>query len=149
MKQPTIKIILRSNFKRSDGSRSICLRYIQNRKTYLISLNIPVNQKYWDYKNRRVKQTGPNSYSINTLLDESEIKAKKILFDHRVSRKPITYSIFKRLFKDENYGNESFYVFVESKLKELERDLAPGTLKGYKDQINKLAMKRLNILQNS
>ena len=138
MQQPTIKIILRSNFKRSDGSRSVCLRYIQNRKVYLISFNIPVLQKHWDKRNGRLKQSTPNSYSINTLLDSYENKARAILFDHRVNGKPITYSIFRRLFKDENYGNESFYAFVETKMKEEEKELAPGTITGYNHQLNKL-----------
>ena len=138
MNQPTIKIILRSNFKRSDGSRSICLRYIQNRKVYLISLNIPVLQKNWDKRNGRLKQSTPDSYPINTLLDSYENKAKTIRFDHRVHGKPITYSIFKRLFRDENYGNESFYTFVESRIKEEEKELAPGTMTGYNHQLNKL-----------
>ena len=138
MQQPTIKIILRSNFKRSDDSRSICLRYIQNRKVKLISLGLSVKVKQWDKRNSRIKQSTPASYSANTLLESYENKARQILFDHRVSGKPIAYSIFKRLFKDENYGNESFYTFVESKLKEEEKELAPGTLTGYKHQLNKL-----------
>lgn len=138
MQQPTIKVVLRSNFKRSDGSRSICLRYIQNRKVYLISLGLSVPIKQWDKRNCRVKQSTPESYSTNTLLDSYENKARAILFDHRVNGKPITYSIFKRLFKDENYGNESFYAFVESKMKEEEKELAPGTITGYNHQLNKL-----------
>lgn len=138
MSQPTIKIILRSNFKRSDESRSVCLRYTQQRKIYLISLDIPVKDKFWDKKRSRLKPGAPDSFTINTLVDSYENKARNILFDHRVNGKPITYSIFKRLFKDENYGNESFYVFVESKLKELKDELAPATSKGYQDQLNKL-----------
>lgn len=138
MNLPSIKIVLRSNFLRSDGSRSICLRYIQNRKVFLIALDISVQVKYWDSKRDRLKKTAPDSYSINTLLDSYENKARNILFDHRVNGKPITYSMFKRLFNDENYGNESFYAFVETKLEELEKELAPGTLKGYNDQLNKM-----------
>jgi len=101
-------------------------------------LGLSVKVKQWDKRNSRIKQSTPASYSANTLLESYENKARQILFDHRVSGKPIAYSIFKRLFKDENYGNESFYTFVESKLKEEEKELAPGTLTGYKHQLNKL-----------
>ncbi len=148
MHQPTVKVVLRSNFIRSDETRTIALRYIQNRKINLISLNLSANPRHWDARKSRLKTSAPDSFNKNTLLESYENKARQIIFEHRVNDKPISYHAFKRLFNDENYGNESFYAFVESKLKELEKELAQGTLKGYRDQLNKMKSFQGDLLFN-
>ena len=128
---------------------SIILNYyfdVNNRK--IISSKIFIsNQEHWDYKNQQVKTVCPDSYNINKTLTKLSSKANIIIneaFQKDQIYKPDKF--FKILFneKDEN----SVYEFILRETENYKGKFAPGTLRHYKSQRNKLIDFKAELLFN-
>lgn len=141
----TSKIILRPDYTKIDGTNPIYLRLTINRIVKLYSLKLSSLSKYWIENKSRVRKSCPNSYRINLLLDKYENKANQIIFDFQKNDKTLTFTDFKKHFDSNNYNNKSFISFVQEQIKFQTGKLKKGTIKGYKDQLNKLQSYRSEI----
>ncbi|MCD6557179.1 MAG: hypothetical protein J7K64_08305 [Bacteroidales bacterium] len=55
--QTTFTIFLRPDQVNSDGTKTVCLRVVQNRRHKLYSLRIFIKEKDWSYKKNQIKKT--------------------------------------------------------------------------------------------
>lgn len=138
MKTPSLAFLLRTNHRQKDGRLGIYLRFTLHRKLHLISLGLSVGEKYWNTRKQRVNDAAPDSFNINTLLEVYQEKARGILLEYRINRRVLTFERFRQHFLDDHYASESFYDYVAGQIKVSAGVLGAGTLKGYRDQLNKL-----------
>ena len=59
----TVKALLRSTPNR-DGSHSIRIQVIENRKTSYVSTGERIHKSYWDLKKEQVKDSFPDSWKL-------------------------------------------------------------------------------------
>ncbi len=64
----SLKIVLRTNKRRKDGSCPLALRIIKDRQARFIFLGQYIQGKQWDEEHRRVRKSHPNSKRINNLI---------------------------------------------------------------------------------
>ncbi len=138
MQVTSTKVITRKNYKRSNGARSVYLQFLQNRKTHLISLNIPVPESKWDPVKFRVRGSSDEIRRLNNRIFQLQNKANNIILDMQLANQPITFTRFKQAFLDEEGVNESFFSFIERQIELHEGKFSPGTIKGYWSQLSKL-----------
>jgi len=110
-----------------------------------VTLNIFADPMAWNEKKLRIKANDPAHSHKNKLLENYELKAKQIIFDHEIHNKPLTIPEFIRLFKDTGYGNECFFAYAEKVLLEKKNDHAPGTQKGMRANLKKLQQYRSSL----
>jgi len=140
----SIKILFKpDNYTRQDGTKQLRLRLIINRRVKYYPLHVYVNPKH--FKNGRISVSDPGHFNKNRLLEYYYNKANKIIFDHRINEESITFDTFERSFSNDLYGSKSFYDYADQLREKLKGKLTPGTLKNYKDQINKLKSFRLTL----
>ena len=77
----TVKIVLRTNYQKKDGSRPLALRITQNRKTRFIFTGQYIHPKYWDATLSKVKSSYPNSTRLNNFLKKKVIEAEDIALE--------------------------------------------------------------------
>ena len=133
---PKIKIVLKPDYLRKDGTKNIRLRLTINRKVKYYPLNIYVKPEH--FSSGRVLKADPDHWQNNLLVDKYANKASDILFRLEINDIPVTIGAFERDFKNKLYGNSSFYVFVEKQIILLKGKLAPTTIVGFKNQLVKL-----------
>jgi len=139
-----LKIVLKTDYTRKDGTQNIRLRLTLNSRVKYFPLNIFVLPK--NFRNGRVKTGDGKASQKNLLIDKELNKANKIIFDYRINDIPITFFNFSRDFNNDVWGSDSFYDFVDLLRETLKGKLTPGSLKGYKDQANKLKSFRQKLL---
>ncbi len=132
----SLKIVLKSDYTRKDGTQNLRLRLTISRKVKYYPLNIFVIPK--NFRNGSIKVSDSMAKTKNLLIEKELIKAKKIIFNYRLQDLPVTFDNFERDFNNDSWGSTSFYDYVERLITELNGKLAPGSLKGYKDQAGKL-----------
>lgn len=138
MKRPTIKIFLRTDFTKKDGTNPVCLRFTLNRKPKVLSLDISTSKNNWIESKQRISKSDPDHDYKNDLLDLYENRAKKILFDYKIKHKHLSFQEFSDNFRMDNYGSTSFFDFVQNMALKYKNIFSPGTIKNYNYQLNKL-----------
>ena len=142
---PTYKIVQKA-YTRHDGTKNIFIRLTINRKTRYFPLNIYVRPEH--FKKAKVLKADPDHREKNALIENYEIKAKKILFDFRINNKALTFARFRENFYNVSYGSDSFFDFYQEQISLLENKLAPNTIKAYKSQLVKLKEFRKDLTFN-
>lgn len=132
---PTIKIV-QKDYTRDDGTRNTFIRLTIKRKIKHFRIDVYVYPA--QFKKGVVSKSDPDHKYKNTLIDQSFIKAKKILFDFRILDKPITFNKFHQNFYNSSYGSDSFYDFYVKQVDLLKGKLSPNTIRVYNSQIGKL-----------
>ncbi len=107
-----------------------------------VTLNIFADPMAWNEKKLRIRANDPDHSHKNKLLENYELKARQIIFDHEIHNKPLTIPEFIRLFKDTGYGNECFFAYAEKVLKEREKDHVANTQRGMRANLRKLQQYR-------
>jgi integrase len=81
----SIKVILKKNKVKKDGSFPLYLRLIKGRDSKFITLGINLFENQWDQDLQRVKKNHPNSVRINNLISkkkaDAEADALEIIMD--------------------------------------------------------------------
>lgn len=139
----TFKIFLRTDNKNIDGTFSVYLIFTSNRKLKKISLDIKVKSKNWNEKSKEVKMSDPEHLLKNKYLRKYKQKAQDIIDKFFFEDKFLSIDEFERNFKNNSFGSESFYDFIEEEMKTLL--IAEGTRKDYIKQISKLKSFRKNL----
>ena len=107
----SVKIVLKPDYTKKDGTRNVRLRLTINRKVKYFPLYVYVLPKH--FAKGKVSKSDPDHFQKNMLLDNFSIKAKKIIFDARINDSSITFDSFERNFTNNIYGSKSFYDFVD------------------------------------
>jgi len=64
----SVKIVLRTNYQKTDGSCPLALRITKDRKTRYVFTGKYVLEKHWDKEFSKVKKSHPNSARLNNFL---------------------------------------------------------------------------------
>jgi site-specific recombinase XerD len=131
----TIKIVHR-DYTRKDNTKNVFLRLTINRKHKYFRLNVFVNPDH--FKSGFISRSDPDHDDKNNLIEHYRLKAQGIIHNFRITDKIITFDRFSQEFESGLINKDSFYEFVQDQIKLLDGKLTNGTLKNYKDQINKM-----------
>jgi len=140
----TVRIFLRTDQTNKNGSHSVCVRLIINRRKKDVSLQIYVNPKDWSFVRNNVKKTDPKYLRKNKLIIKYLNKAENIVDEYFLTDKHLTPTDFYNLLKNKEYSDDSFIEFALDEI--ATKDFAKETLRTYKSQITKLQRFRKNIL---
>ncbi|MDT0646507.1 tyrosine-type recombinase/integrase [Zunongwangia sp. F260] len=109
-----IKIVLRKNMIRKDGTIPLALRISENYKTNYHWLGQYVFEKDWDKTAGKVKRTHPNFRKLNNFLMKKLTEVNDIYFDSKVR---ITPKQVKQKLKGPD-GVKSFFALAAERIKD-------------------------------
>ena len=132
----TIKLTLRKDFKRKDGSNSIFLRLTINRKSRYYPIGISAQKGELQKDKFLFKNSIKDSVINNMKLNQAMAKAQQILNDFVKFEKTPTFIEFSLKFKS-NYSSKDFYDFALSYI-DTNKNLSKEAIRTYKSQITKL-----------
>ena len=141
---PTLKIVIRSDYTKKDGTKNLFLRLTIKSKVKYFPLYIYVKPDY--FKNGHVSRGDIVHFRKNTLINQALNKANDIIYDYRINEKQLTFDSFANDFSNKIYGSKSFYEFFDSQVPELKKELSWNTIKSYISQINKLKQYKPKLL---
>ncbi len=133
---PTIKICLKNDYVKKDGTVNIRIRVSYRRVTKYFPLGIYVAPK--NFINGTISRKDPLHWRKNILLSRLNDKASRILFDLEMSGQSFTFTRFAALFQDEDYGNHSFESFAKKYIQRQKGIVSISTTRMYQSQLNKI-----------
>lgn len=110
----SIKIVLRKNMIKKDGTIPLALRISENYKTNYHWLGHYVLEKDWDKKFQKVKKGNPNHKKINYLLMKKITQAQDLYFH---SEDDLTPRQIKNKLKGPG-GSQSFFAIASERVKQ-------------------------------
>ena len=132
----SIKLILRKDkVNKKTGEAPIYLRIIKDRKTKFLSLGIKLAPKNWNENQQKVRKSYKNSARLNAFLSQKVAEAEnKILEETSKNR-----NISTRDLKQSIIGKEpaKYFEFSYKRLETLNQNLAIGSYRSYKHEIDK------------
>ena len=100
----TVKIILRKNYQKKDGTFPIALRLTKDRKSKFMFTGEYVLLKDWDETKGLAKKSYPNSARLNNMLLKKVTEAHDMALESEVNgRKQSISTIAKRIIGEDNY----------------------------------------------
>jgi len=134
-----IKIILRADYIKIDGSTPVYLRFTLNRKVRKYALGVSVLPKYWLPDKQRIKDNYYDSTRNNAKIDFYRNKAKQILWEYEcVKLKNISFQEFEKAIFNEFSDNKSVYDFIREEIKKSKGKFSDDTLRTHGTQLTKL-----------
>lgn len=109
-----IKIVLRKNMKKKDGTVPLALRISENYKTNYKWLGHYVLEKDWDKVLGKAKRSHPNHKKLNNFLMKKLTEANDLYFDSK--EKSITPKQIKYKLKGPG-GSKSFFTVAAERVK--------------------------------
>ncbi|MCV9385306.1 site-specific integrase [Reichenbachiella ulvae] len=97
----SVKIVLRKEKKKKDGTYPLAIRIIKDRKPKYVHTDQSIELKHWDASERRVKKSHPNSSRLNNFLlsklkEANDIALEMESDDSSTSSKGIKKKISKK-----------------------------------------------------
>ncbi|MCB8964885.1 MAG: phage integrase SAM-like domain-containing protein [Bacteroidales bacterium] len=120
MENASAKIILRTDFERTDGTNPIYLRVTINRRTRKYSTKESVKEVNWDSDSYKVKRGDIKHLQKNLVLESCLKRANDIIFNHKISNTPLTFEVFEKAYLANPAKNSSS--FIDFAINEIERD---------------------------
>ncbi|MEM6721104.1 MAG: site-specific integrase [Bacteroidota bacterium] len=114
----TVKIVLRTNYKKKNNTCPLALRITKNRKTRYVFTGEYILEKDWDKVQGRVKKSHPNSARLNNFLQKKLSEAHSIALDVETTDKSKTVKSIKTKIVNENTSD--FFAVADIYLKNLE-----------------------------
>ncbi len=100
----SVKVVLRNRMNK-DGTSSIALRFIQNRKSSYTHIGHSIDEKYWDEKNSCVKKSHPNSARLNNLILKKLTEATDKLLEMEGNKTHVTAKSIKKGLKAKHQSS--------------------------------------------
>jgi len=142
----TLKILLRKDYKNSNGEYPIYLRVTIARKVKYFSLKIFVKENDWSEKKCLVKKTDVKHIIKNKTITLFEKKANTIADDFFLQDKQISFYEFEKLLRTGFAKNIDFYEYIQKKI---DASLfAKETKRTYTSQLSKLKQFRKKVSIN-
>lgn len=113
----SVKVHLRKNKEKADGTCPIVLTIINNRCSIQKFLGHSINEKDWDEKESVVKKSHPNSVRINHLIAKKITEANAIILDANNNDLHLTKKQIKHKVKHHN--KSSFISVADEHLSDL------------------------------
>ena len=83
----TVKIVLRKNYKKKNGSFPIVLRLTKDRKTKFLFTGEYILEKDWDETRGLAKKSHPNSSRLNNMLLKKVSEAHDLALEVEAKKK--------------------------------------------------------------
>lgn len=131
----SIKVLLRKNKLKSDGTIPLYVRVTKNRKSKFISLGVSISEKDWDEKNQRIKKSYPNSALANTLIAKKRAEIEAEVLSIELNNKVLSSDSFNDI---KGKSKSDFFSFAEEYLDSLKIRSTVGTYNRYKAIVGKL-----------
>lgn len=113
----TVKIVLRKNYQKKDGTFPIALRITENRKSKFLFTGEYILEKDWDKLKGLAKRSHPNSSRLNNMLMKKITEAHDMALEVESSEKKHSVStIAKKIIGENRYD---FFKISEIFLKNL------------------------------
>jgi hypothetical protein len=132
----SIKLIIRKDFKRKDGSNSIFLRLTINRKSKYYPLGISVYEGDLLKDKFLFKNSVKDSALKNMKINQTMANAQQIINDFIKFEKPSTFTEFDLRFKS-NYNTRCFYDFALNYIN-TNKNLSDEAVRTYKSLVTKI-----------
>ncbi len=113
----SIKVILRKNKKRPDGTFPLVIRVTKDRKTSEFFIGHYIKEEEWDHINKKVKKSHLNSARINHKILKKTMEASEVLLDVENGNKDLSKKAIKHKIK--NHNKSSFVSVAEEHLSDL------------------------------
>lgn len=113
----SVKVVLRLNKKREDGTFPIVIRVTNNRQLTEKFVGHSVKLKDWDGKLRLVKKSHPNSGRLNYLISKKVDEISKMILDAANNDQQLTKKQLKHKIKHNN--KSSFNSLADEHLSDL------------------------------
>ena len=135
----TIKLLLRRQKTKENGTAPIYLRIIKDRKAQFISLNVSILEKEWDDDKQRVKKSHPNSNQLNAFLSQKVAEAEKISCAMTSDSKRVQTNEIKQELIGARKHKTDLFKFAERYYNVFEAKGKYGTFTIYRTVFSKLA----------
>jgi len=146
MARYTCKIIIRDDQVAADGTAALALQAFINKKRTVIALGMRVRPDQFDKKAQlvRIKGDRKREKMINALIHQAKAKAEDIFMMALLHRQTLTRETFKAKFNDEASAMD-FLAWMEATIEKEVGIKAPGTIKDYRKNLNRLRKMRKSI----
>ena len=92
----SVKLILRTNKPKKDGTLPLALQITKDRKSSVIHLGHSIKETDWDPVNQRVKKSHPNSVRLNNLILKKLAEANDTAIDLETNKQFVTAKTVKQ-----------------------------------------------------
>lgn len=140
----TYRIIARKEKKTADQTMPICLQAFVNTERVVIPLSMKVPVKYWDAKQRCIKNSCAESLYWNADISTVKINVAAIITEANARKVKLTRETFKAKITNA-ISNADFIAYAENELEKRE-DLERSTYNQHKSSFKKLKAFRSKIL---
>ncbi len=106
----SIRVVLRTNFSKKDGTSPLAIRITQNRKTRFVYTGKYILEKDWNKDLCKVKKSHPNSTRLNNYLLTKLAEAESIVLEADISSNHITSKEIQQKVKHKG-SDVSFFQF--------------------------------------
>ena len=131
----SIKVILKKNKSKKDGTIPLYLRLIKGRETKFISLGLSMLDSQWDEDLQRVKKSHPNSVRMNTLISKKKAEAEAEVLDITLEGRSFGKHSFEEV---KGRSKFDFFQFAQKYIDNLLATDKIGTYRRAKYTIEKL-----------
>lgn len=138
MNSYSFKVYLRPDRTRSDGSKSVIIRVILDRKVKKYSLGKNIHPKYWNEKKSECKPGLTGWDTINNLLKHYETELSRLWLEFSMKGRHLQMSDLDTIFSGNNANSKDFYKFVENTIDLEKNKLRPATISSYNAEVAKL-----------
>ncbi len=114
------KIVLRKKANK-EGEYPLAIRITKNRRSNYHYVGHYINDKFWDIKNCRVKNSHPNALKLNNLLLSELSIANQTLIDLQSRKKDLSANQIKNEIYSSN-ANANFFALAEVYLDEMKHN---------------------------
>ncbi|PHQ61613.1 MAG: integrase [Maribacter sp.] len=106
----SIKIVLRTNYKKKNGSCPLAIRITQNRKTHFVYTGKYIQEKDWNKSLCKVRKSHSNSARLNNYLIKKFSEADSIALEADASKDYVTSKDIKKKIRHKG-RTVSFFQF--------------------------------------
>lgn len=135
------KFFLRPEKLRKDGTCTIYLRIIVDRrkKEYALEVSVPID--LWDATNQKIKKSLKyKSEELNAVLSKARMKIETIQFESKLNSKKLSIEEVEKKFIDEPVDYSSFYDYCSNFIKERKHKFSSESFRTYESQVTKMKL---------
>jgi site-specific recombinase XerD len=135
----TLKTILDTRRKKSNGNYSVIFRITDFKKTYTMTSGIDVPEHLWDNTNREVLKAHPNAQSINTILSKKYYEIQRAILVQQ-DNESFSFEDLKLTMAGKTKVNTTalFKPFAETLIAEMIEVKRTGNAIVYRTAVNRL-----------
>ena len=131
----TVKLLLKLDKQKEDGTAPIYIRIIKDRKTKFISLGHYIKPEHWNEKDSCVKKGHPNSARLNAFIKNKIADACNVALEMETKTKNANSTKIKERIIGK--ASTSFFVYADAYVSTLEQKGNYGMYKRAQTVINK------------